>query len=123
MAPPKRALFSLNYESDVQHLDQHISRRPDDGDDGITFFDNKGENAVSKLARPFEKTVNNAVNQVINDTGKKVGSVEGDLHYTSHSSGSKASTTSSTKTRDSNLSIHNPSTRRAIERKYDTSDL
>ncbi|KAH7064159.1 hypothetical protein BKA63DRAFT_179660 [Paraphoma chrysanthemicola] len=124
MAPPKRALFSLNYESDVQHFDQHVSRpTEDDEQDGIKVFETKGNNEVSKIVRPFEKTVNRAVNEVIKDTGKKVGRVDGDLHYTSETKSSSSGTRTTSSNTHSNLSIHNKSARRALERKYDTSDL
>ncbi|KAF2026339.1 hypothetical protein EK21DRAFT_115903 [Setomelanomma holmii] len=124
MAPPKRALFSLNYNSDVEHFDQHVSRKSDQGEDSIKLFD---EREVSHVVRPFKKTVNKAVNEVIKDTGKKVHSVDGDLHYTSQTSksgtNSKSSDYTNTTHTNSNLSIHSASTRHRIESKYDVSDL
>ena len=62
-------------------------------------------------AKPLERIVNQAVDDVVHQQGARKTS---ETHYTTESSSSSSS---------SNLAIKNPSSRRAITRKYDTSDL
>lgn len=120
---PKRSVFSLNIDSNTEHFHQRISD-PDhrDGDKVIEINGpTHGHTDLSYISKPFEKVVNRAVDEVVKDTGKKVGSVEGDIHYTSQSSKNTSSSSNSTYT--GNLNIKNKSARRLIERKYDTSEL
>jgi hypothetical protein len=119
---PKRSVFSLNIDSNTEHYHQRISE-PDHPDGNKVVEINgptHGHTDLSYISKPFEKVVNRAVDEVVKDTGKKVRSVEGDIRYTSQSS---KNTSSSSSTYTGNLNIKNKSTRRFIERKYDTSDL
>lgn len=120
---PKRSVFSLNIDSNTEHYHQRINES--DHPDGNKVVEingpTHGHTDLSYVSKPFERVVNRAVDEVVKDTGKKVRSVEGDIHYTNQSSSSK--NTSSNSTYTGNLNIKNKSTRRFIERKYDTSDL
>jgi Flp pilus assembly protein CpaB len=98
---PKRSVFSLNVDSDAQIIEPAANTD------------------LSHVVKPTERAVNTAIDDVVSSTGKSVKSVQGDLHYSTEKSSSSSKSTS----HSSNLSIKNPSTRRAIERKYDTSDL
>jgi ribose 5-phosphate isomerase B len=116
---PKRALFSLNVDSNAEHYHQHVTSHHPDGTSNVKVIETNspthGHTDLSYITKPFEKVVNRAVNDAIHDTGKKVHTVSGDVHYTS----SKPSTSTSTST----LNIKNKSTRRFLERRYDTSEL
>jgi ribose 5-phosphate isomerase B len=103
---PKRAAFSLNIDSNSDIVsEQHPA--------GTKIIDHTD---ISYITKPFEKAVNNAIDDVVQgSSGKKIHSVDGDLHYSSEKK--KTSETSST------LSIKNKSKKRTIERKYDTSEL
>ena len=120
MPPPKRTVFSLNVDSETDWAHQRIADRSKEGEDRIKVLDttgpSHGHTDLSVVTEPFEKTVNKVVDDVIQDSGKKVHAVEGDIHYTSEK---PATNTSSTST----LSIRSKSKRRALERKYDVSDL
>jgi ribose 5-phosphate isomerase B len=116
---PKRSVFSLNIDSNADHYHQHVTEHHPDGTDSVKVLETKGpthtHTDLSYVSKPFERVVNRAVDDVIKDSGKKVHTVEGDLHYSSE----KKSSTSSSST----LNIKNKSTRRFLERRYDTSDL
>lgn len=118
--PPKRAVFSLNLDSQSDHVHQRVEEQHKDGANSVKIIETsgpiRGHTDLSVVAKPFEKVVNRAVDDVVQDTGKKVGSVDGDIYYSTNTSSSSSSSSS-------NLSIKNKSTRRAIERKYDVSDL
>jgi ribose 5-phosphate isomerase B len=120
---PKRGFFSLNIDSQAEHYDQHITEHHPDGTDSIKVIETKGpthgHTDFSTITKPFERTVNRVVDDVVKDTGKKVERVDGDVRYTSQTSTSSSSTSSS----NSNLNVKNKSTRRYLERRYDTSDL
>ncbi|KAH3915512.1 hypothetical protein HBI56_149290 [Parastagonospora nodorum] len=104
---PKRQFFSLNLDSAAEHP------ATDDQSSLVT----QRHTDFSTITKPFERTVNRAVDDIVKDTGKKVDSVEGNVHYTSNSSSSNSSTGAS------NLNVKSNSTRRYLERRYDTSDL
>ncbi|KAH8729106.1 hypothetical protein GQ44DRAFT_723996 [Phaeosphaeriaceae sp. PMI808] len=114
MTPPKRGVFSLNFDSTSDHYER-ISEEHLDGTNTVKVFNTKGPSHshtdVSYVTKPFEKIVNQTVNDVIEGTGKKVHSIEGDIHYTNDQESS------------STLSIKNKAKKRALERKYDTSEL
>ena len=116
--PPKRAVFSLNIDSNADHVHQRVEDHSKEGTDRIKVFDSEGpthgHTDLSYVTKPFEKAVNKAVDDVIEGSGKKVHSVEGDLHYTTEKSASGT---------DSTLRIKNKTRKRALERKYDTSEL
>lgn len=102
MAPPKRALFSLNLDTDADHIHQRISHH------------NKDD--LAYITKPFENAVNKTVNDVVDGTGKKVHTAEGKISYSSHS-------TERRRDANSNLNIVSKPKRRALENKYDTSEL
>jgi ribose 5-phosphate isomerase B len=119
MTPPKRALFSLNLDSDADHVYQRVSDHSKEGTDRVKVLETKGpthgHTDLTYVTRPFEKTVNRVVNDVITGSGKKVHSAEGELTYSTESSSSR--------TGNSRLNVKNKSRRRALEEKYDTSEL
>jgi hypothetical protein len=121
---PKRAVFSLNLDSQSEHYHQHVREQHPDGSDSVKVIETKGpthdHTDLSYVSKPFERVVNRAVDQAVKDTGKKVHSVEGDIHYSSNTS---SSDTRSSDTSGSNLNVKNKSTRRFLERRYDVSDL
>jgi ribose 5-phosphate isomerase B len=116
---PKRAVFSLNVDSNADHYTQHVTEHHPDGTDSVKVIESKGpthgHTDLSYVSKPFERIVDRAVDDVVKDTGKKVHSVEGDISYSSD--------THSSNTSNSNLNIKNKSTRRFIERRYDVSEL
>lgn len=134
---PKRSLFSLNLSSDVEH--QHISEHNPNGVDRVRIFDTPSNNPSSNnttnrrsldnnVSRAFGNLVNRTVNEVLEDQGhadKKVTSIEGDVYTSSRSNKDVKSETEyhSTIPKNSHLAIKNKSKRRAIEHKYDTSEL
>ncbi|KAF7681496.1 hypothetical protein GT037_000472 [Alternaria burnsii] len=83
MTPPKRALFSLNLDTDADHVYQKVEDHNKDGVDRVKVLESKGPTRghtdLSYVTRPFEKTVHRAVNEVID--GRKVKSAEGEISY------------------------------------------
>lgn len=115
--PPKRALFSLNVDSEADHIYQRINDHSKPGEktkvietSGPTI----GHTDLQYLGKPFEKLVNRTVEGVEEETGKKVHSAEGEITYSSNRS---SSGTSKHTVKDSTRTKHR------IERLYDTSDL
>ncbi|ENI07623.1 hypothetical protein COCC4DRAFT_70224 [Bipolaris maydis ATCC 48331] len=88
MAPPKRALFSLNLDTDADHVYQRVEDHSKPSDERIKVLETKGpthgHTDLSFVTKPFEKTVNRAVENVLD--GKKVVSKEGEITYSSTSS-------------------------------------
>jgi ribose 5-phosphate isomerase B len=119
MSSAKRAAFSINVDSDADHIYQRVSEHHPNGTNTVKVIDSTGpthsHTDISYITKPFEKAVNTTVDSVIESSGKTLHSSEGNLHY----SNEKPSTSSSTST----LSIKNKSKRRTLERKYDTSEL
>jgi hypothetical protein len=126
-ANQKRALFSLNLDSNADHVYQRVDDHNKDGTDRVKVLESKGpthgHTNLNYLTKPFEKTVNRAVNDVIDGSGKKVHSAQGELTYSSSQSGSKTTTTTTKGKPGGNLNVVSKVKRRNIERKYDTSDL
>lgn len=121
---PKRAVFSLNINSESEHFDKHVTKHYPDGTDSVKVIGSKDPtHGYTSVTKPFERVVNQAVDDVLKDSGKKVDKVEGDLHYTSSTNTHTNTSSSSNSTSDSNLNVKNKSTRRYLERRYDTSDL
>lgn len=130
---PKRSLFSLNLASDVEH--QHISEHNPDGVDRVRIFETPSRNETNhkktldnSVSRAFGNLVNRTVNEVLEDQGhadKKVTSIEGDVYTSSRSTKDIKSSTEyhSDIPDDSKLAVKNKSKRRALEQKYDTSEL
>ncbi|KAH9876867.1 hypothetical protein IAQ61_002228 [Plenodomus lingam] len=120
MSPPRRALFSLNLDTDADHVHQRISHHNKDGEDRVRVIETKGpthsHTDLSYVTKPFEKAVNRAVNEVVDGTGKKVHTAEGQISYSS-------SSTERRRDGNSRLNIISKSKRRALENKYDTSEL
>ncbi|EMD63142.1 hypothetical protein COCSADRAFT_359344 [Bipolaris sorokiniana ND90Pr] len=88
MAPPKRALFSLNLDTDADHVYQRVEDHSKPSDERIKVLETKGathgHTDLSFVTKPFEKTVNRAVENVLD--GKKVVSKEGEITYSTTSS-------------------------------------
>jgi ribose 5-phosphate isomerase B len=134
MAPPKRALFSLNLDTDADHVYQKVEDHNQEGADRVKVLESKGpthgHSDLSYVTRPFEKTVNRAVNEVIEGSGRKVKSAEGEISYsttrTERRSGGSSRRNQDTEDEDRNnsrLNVVSKTKRRNIERKYDTSEL
>jgi hypothetical protein len=129
--PPKdkRALFSLNLDTDADHVYQKVTERNDQGEERVKVIESRepthGHTDLSYVTKPFEKTVNRAVNEVVEGSGKKVHSAKGNLTYTT----TERTRRSGKKEEDdrererSNLNVVSKIKRRNIERKYDTSEL
>jgi ribose 5-phosphate isomerase B len=124
MAHPKRALFSLNLDSDADHVYQRVEDNSKDGTDRVKVIESKGpthgHTDLSFITKPFEKTVNRTVNDVIEGTGKKVHSAEGELTYSTERSEKRSGKEVDTGSR---LNVVSKTKRRNIEQKYDTSEL
>lgn len=137
MAPPKRALFSLNLDTDADRIYQRVEDHNKHGDERVKVLETKGPTRghtdLSFVTKPFENTVNRAVEEVIDGTGKRIVSKEGEITYSTSSSSSRTKGRSSVRRHDdedddesqerSNLNIVSKSKRRALENKYDTSEL
>lgn len=119
MSPPKRALFSLNLDSDADHVYQRVDDHSKEGTDKVKVIESKGQTHnhtdLSYVTKPFEKLVNRTVDGVIEGTGKKVHSTEGELTYSTERSEKKQG--------NSRLNVVSKKKRRHIEDKYDTSEL
>src|SRR5262245_25044469 len=85
MAPPKRALFSLNLDSDAERVYQRVDDHSKQGTDKVQVFESSGPSVghtkFEFATKPFERLVNRTVEGVIQGSGKKVHSAEGDLVY------------------------------------------
>lgn len=121
MAPPKRALFSLNLDSDVDHVRQRVEDHNLTGSDKVKVLETKGPTRehtdLSFVGKPFENIVNKTVDSVVEGTGKKIHTAEGEITY-SHS-----------ETRSGNhggrsINVPNKTKKgKSIEEEYDTSEL
>ena len=116
--PPKRALFSLNVDSEADHIYQRVNDHSKPGKEKTKVIETSGPTVghtdLQYIAKPFEKLVNRTVEGVEEGTGKKLHSAEGELTYSSQR------TSSGTGTKTVNQSTR---TKRRIEQQYDTSDL
>ncbi|KAJ8112481.1 hypothetical protein OPT61_g5155 [Boeremia exigua] len=114
---PKRALFSLNVDSETDHIYHRVNDHSKPGEKTKvieTSGPTVGHTDLQFVSKPFEKLVNRTVEGVEEATGKKVHSAEGELTYSSQ----RSSTGTGRKTvKDSTR------TKRRIEKLYDTSDL
>lgn len=115
---PKRAVFSLNLDSNADHVYQRVEDHNKEGKDKIKVLESSGptvgNTSLSFVTKPFEKAVNRTVEGVIDGTGKKVHSAEGELHYE----------VSKTEKGTGSRTVHvNKPARKTVEEKYDTSDL
>ncbi|USP77409.1 hypothetical protein yc1106_04683 [Curvularia clavata] len=138
MGPPKRALFSLNLDTDADHVYQRVEDHSKPGDERVKVLETKGPTKghtdLSFITRPFESTVNRAVEEVIDGTGKRIVSKEGEITYSTSSSSRTKGHRSVRRHEDedeeeeqreerSNLNVVSKSKRKALENKYDTSEL
>ena len=116
--PPKRAFFSVNVDSEADHIYQRVDDHSKPGEK-TKVIENSGPTVghtdLQYLSKPFEKLVNRTVQGVEEETGKRVTSAEGELTYSSQRSTSGSSNKHTIK--DSTR------TKRRIEKLYDTSDL
>jgi hypothetical protein len=119
----KRALFSLNLDTDADHVYQKVTDNSKEGEERVKVIESKGpthgHTDLSYVTKPFEKTVNRAVNEVVKGSGKKVHSAEGNLTYSTERRTGK----NEEGREKSNLNVVSKTKRRNIERKYDTSEL
>ncbi|KAL6154802.1 hypothetical protein ACJQWK_00694 [Exserohilum turcicum] len=133
MAPPKRALFSLNLDTDADHVYQKVEDHSKSGDDRVRVLETRGpthgHTDLSFVTKPFEKTVNRAVNDVIDGTGKRVASKQGEITYSTTTNrrstrrGVQRESDDEEDVSAGRLNLVSKSKRREIERKYDTSEL
>lgn len=114
---PKRALLSLNVDSQTEHVYQRVNDHTKSGgkakvieSSGPTY----GHTDLQLVTKPVEKLVNRTVEGVEESTGKKVHSAKSELTYSSQRS------TSGSHTRTVKASSR---TKRRVEQLYDTSDL
>ena len=116
--PPKRALFSLNVDSEAERIYQRVEDHSNPGNGKTKIFESSGPTVghtdLQFVTKPFEKLVNRTVEGVEEGTGKKIHSAEGELTYSSQKS------SSGTGVKTVKKSTHN---QRRIDQLYDTSDL
>lgn len=118
MAPPKRALFSLNLDSNADHVYQRVEDHNKEGAAKVKVLESSGPTVgntnLSFVTKPFEQAVNRTVEGVIEGTGKKVHSAKGELVYETHREESG--------TGKRTVEVHKKN-KKSIEDQYDTSDL
>ncbi|KAJ4360401.1 uncharacterized protein N0V89_000963 [Didymosphaeria variabile] len=114
---PKRALFSLNLDSNADHIYQRVEDHNKEGKDKVKVLESSGptvgNTSLSIITKPFEQAVNRTVESFIDETGKEVHSAEGEVH-TSVCKSEKGTSTRTVKAKKSG---------KRIEDQYDTSDL
>jgi hypothetical protein len=114
---PKRALFSLNLESNADHIYQRVEDHNKEGKDKVKVIESSGptvgNTSLSIVTNPLEQAVNRTVESVVDGTGKKVHSVEGEVHA------SISRSEEGTGTRTAKVKR----TGKKLEDTYDTSDL
>jgi hypothetical protein len=129
--PPKdkRALFSLNLDTDADHVYQKVTDHNDQGEERVKVIESKGpthgHTDLSYVTKPFERTVNRAVNEVIEGSGgkKKVHSSKGNLTYSTTERTGRSGKEGENDRERRNINVVSKIKRRNIQRKYDTSEL
>lgn len=119
--PPKRALFSLNVDSEADHIYQRVNDHSKPGEKTKvveTSGPTVGHTDLQFVTKPFEKLVNRTVEGFEQETGKKVNSAEGELTYSSQRSSSGTGSSNTTHTVKDSTRL-----KRRIEKLYDTSEL
>jgi hypothetical protein len=115
---PKRALFSLNLDSTADHIYQRVDDHNKEGKDKVKVLESSGPTVgktnLSFVTKPFEQTVNRTVEGVVEGTGKKLHSAEGEIHY---------EVNKSEKGTRSHIVHDKKSASKSVEDQYDTSDL
>ncbi|KAF1980200.1 hypothetical protein BU23DRAFT_576247 [Bimuria novae-zelandiae CBS 107.79] len=110
---PKRALFSLNLDNNADHIYQRVEDHNKEGKYKVKVLESTGPTVgntnLSFVTKPFEQVVNRTVEGVIDGTGKKVHSAEGEIHTSIDKSekgtGSRTSDISGTMSSDAPLRI------------------
>jgi hypothetical protein len=128
--PPKdkRALFSFNLDTDADHVYQKVTDHNDKGEERVKVIEGKGpthgHTDLSYVTKPFEKTVNRAVNEVVGGGSgkKKVHGAEGSLSYSTTRTERRGGKEEDDRERR-NINVVSKIKRRNIQRKYDTSEL
>ncbi|PSN69221.1 hypothetical protein BS50DRAFT_572381 [Corynespora cassiicola Philippines] len=117
MTPPKRALFSLNIDSNAEHIYQRVDDHNNDKHKVLeTSGPVHGSTNLQLVTRPFEKAVERSIERIVD--GKHVADAEGDITYETHQSVNGESPRRSTKT------VHvKKKGKQSVEEQYDTSDL
>jgi hypothetical protein len=133
MAPPKRAHFSLNLDTEADHVYQRVEDHDKDENDRVKVLESSGPTVgntwLEFVTKPFEKVVNRAVEGVIDGTGKKVHTAEGEIEYETHRSekGHTKSSSEGNRTvvkKTSNVGNRSSESKKnRIWEEYDTSDL
>lgn len=115
---PKRALFSLNLDSTADHIYQRVDDHNKEGKDKVKVLESSGPTVgktnLSFVTKPFEQTVNRTVEGVVEGTGKKLHSAEGEIYY---------EVNKSEKGTRGHIVHDKKSASKSVEDQYDTSDL
>lgn len=132
MAPPKRALFSLDLDTEADHIYQRVEDHNKDGNDKVKVLESSGPTVgntqLEFVTKPFEKVVNRTVEGVLDGTGNRVHTAEGDIEYETHcsESGTKPSSEENRVVVKKTAKIENKdreSRKKKIWEEYDTTDL
>jgi hypothetical protein len=109
MSPPKRAFFSLNVDSNADHIYERIEHHGKDGKDTVKVKEHReplaGSTSLQVLTQPFEKEVKRSVERIVD--GRVVRDTE---------------TYSSDKPDSHTVKLENKR-KKSLWEKYDTSDL
>ncbi|KAL1598829.1 hypothetical protein SLS60_007971 [Paraconiothyrium brasiliense] len=101
---PKRGLFSLNLDSNADHIYQRVEDHNKEGKEKVKVLESSGptvgNTSLSIVTKPLEQVVNRTVESVIDGTGKKVHGAEGEVH-TSISKSEKGTSTRTVKVKKS----------------------
>lgn len=104
MAPPKRAIFSLNVDSNAEHFLERIEDHSKQGKGKVKVREHKepfvGNTSLQLLTRPFEKEVQRSVERIVDGRVVK-----------------------DTKITRENSQTRNEKRKKSVEERYDTSDL
>lgn len=123
MTPPKRALFSLNLDSEIDHVRQRVEDHNLEGSERVKVLETKGPTKghtnLSFVGKPFENLVNKTVDSVVEGTGKKLHTAEGEITYSKSETRNSSSSGSGRTINLKNSIKKGPS----IEEQYDTSEL
>ncbi|KAF2684459.1 hypothetical protein K458DRAFT_388934 [Lentithecium fluviatile CBS 122367] len=139
-SPPRRALFSLNLDTEADYVYQRVEDRNKKRDDRVKVLESRGPTTghtqLELLTKPFERVVERTVEGVLEGTGKKARSGEGEIEYeTTERNCEKEETHTHTSTEDNvgNWTVvkktsrignrSSTSKKNRIWEDYDTSDL
>jgi hypothetical protein len=132
--PPKRTFFSLNLESETEHLYRRVTDHNDNEKDKVTVWESTapsvGSTKVEFWTRPLEHVVDRTT--VEGATEKKIVSREGEVNYQQRSSEGpghgqhadrKTTTTTTTVGKKTKQSGKEKDRDPSVDETYDTSDL